>query len=74
MKEACAIFKTAAAVAVEDVEAIFSVVLRRKREKTRTRVFKFMFVTMLSRPTNSLREEADQRQLTGYPYRRLDVS
>jgi hypothetical protein len=33
VKEACAIFKTAAAVAVEDVEAIFSVVLGRKREK-----------------------------------------
>jgi hypothetical protein len=33
VKEACAIFKTAAAVAVEDVGAMFSVVLERKREK-----------------------------------------
>ena len=55
VKEACAIFKTAAAVAVEDVGAMFSVVLERKREK-RERVFKCMIVTMLSRPTNSLRE------------------
>ena len=33
MKEACTIVKTAAAVAVEDVGAMFSVVLGRKREK-----------------------------------------
>ena len=32
MKEACAIFKTAAAVEVEDGGAMFSVVLERKRE------------------------------------------